>query len=633
MPEFLIAIFVGIVVLIGPIFLCILSIVAYARSRRISELVERMEKLERAVAQLSHHPPGAVTNAEQTQREGVLSAVEQADSKIVSELAISSEPPLIADFAYETPKSRASGNSPVGWETFVGQRAFGWIAVVLFVFSAVFFLRHAFQNNWIGPLGRVAISQLIGAGLVIAGWRHVRIGWHRFAGMLTAAGIIVLYLATYGAYGFYQLLPQQRAGIFLAIVVIESMIIAVLFRSQIVALVAVLGGLATPILMASNVDNYQWFFLYLLVLNVGALIALSFRKWSAIYAVTWIGTQLLFWSWYHSNYHPEKFAWTMGFSGGLFATHLTFAIFQRPGLPDRIQWERLAVFVSTSILSFVAFRALTVQDYPQWQGVLAMTLAVIYAASAKGAIALGGGNSKLPLTALAISIGFVAWVIPIQADVRWVALGWAVMALSLWLFGQRISSDPLKVLAGGMTVLSVGRVLAFDLPLYVREPFVPVFNGFAIPSLGVAICVLAGVVVAEHWWKERIAIERWWIAICGFAGMVLLWLVLSFDCYDYFVSQSLFEGDIDTWRWRGQLALTVLWTAFAVVQLAIGFSLSRERVRWMAMFLFVVTVIKVFVVDMANVQQLYRIAAFFVLAVVLGLVARTYQRFHTKLPA
>jgi len=45
--------------------------------------------------------------------------------------------------------------------------------------------------------------------------------------------------------------------------------------------------------------------------------------------------------------------------------------------------------------------------------------------------------------------------------------------------------------------------------------------------------------------------------------------------------------------------------------------------------LFGVTVVKLFVVDMANVQQIYRIVAFFILAIVLGLVARTYQRFRS----
>lgn len=51
------------------------------------------------------------------------------------------------------------------------------------------------------------------------------------------------------------------------------------------------------------------------------------------------------------------------------------------------------------------------------------------------------------------------------------------------------------------------------------------------------------------------------------------------------------------------------------------------RLRWLSMTLYGVSVVKLFLVDMANVQQLYRILAFFVLAVVLGLVARTYQRF------
>jgi uncharacterized membrane protein len=88
-------------------------------------------------------------------------------------------------------------------------------------------------------------------------------------------------------------------------------------------------------------------------------------------------------------------------------------------------------------------------------------------------------------------------------------------------------------------------------------------------------------------------------------------------------------GDLDHWRWRAHLALTVFWTLFAIALLCLGFKLNRSRLRWMAMVLFGVTVLKLFVVDMANVQQIYRIVAFFILAVVLGLVARTYQRFRS----
>ncbi len=142
------------------------------------------------------------------------------------------------------------------------------------------------------------------------------------------------------------------------------------------------------------------------------------------------------------------------------------------------------------------------------------------------------------------------------------------------------------------------------------------------------MCILVGVLFSERWRRRLHEAEQWAITLFAIAGMILVWLVLSLDCYGYFVSQSIVGGDISVWRLRGQLALTVMWTVLATMQLIAGFYFQRPRLRWFAMALFAVTVVKVFVVDMANVQQLYRIAAFFVLAVVLGLVARSYQRFR-----
>ena len=40
-------------------------------------------------------------------------------------------------------------------------------------------------------------------------------GWRLFAQMLTSAGAVLFYLAAYGAFGFYHLLPQRSASVFL----------------------------------------------------------------------------------------------------------------------------------------------------------------------------------------------------------------------------------------------------------------------------------------------------------------------------------------------------------------------------------------------------------------------------------
>jgi uncharacterized membrane protein len=210
----------------------------------------------------------------------------------------------------------------VGWETFIGQKAFGWVAAILFLFSATFFLRYAYQNNWIGPIGRVAIGELFGAGLVISGCRYLMKGWRRFASMLMSTGIVVIYLATYSAFGFYQLLPQQHAGMFLAVLVMESMLAAVFCRSALIGMIAVVGGLMTPLLMQTDHDSYSSLFLYLLTLNIGVVAATSVQRWRAVASVAFSGTQLIYFGWFQGNYHPEKFAWALGFQLSLFAIYL-----------------------------------------------------------------------------------------------------------------------------------------------------------------------------------------------------------------------------------------------------------------------------------------------------------------------
>ena len=67
------------------------------------------------------------------------------------------------DVAIPAANTLAEGSEPFSWERFIGQKTMGWVAVVLLVFAAAFFLRYAYQNNWVGPVGRVAIGALLGA--------------------------------------------------------------------------------------------------------------------------------------------------------------------------------------------------------------------------------------------------------------------------------------------------------------------------------------------------------------------------------------------------------------------------------------------------------------------------------------
>src|SRR5262249_24402867 len=113
-------------------------------------------------------------------------------------------------------------------EAWIGGRGLGWIAVMLLLFDTAFFLKYAFDNRWIGELGRVTIGILAGALLSVAGLFFHRRGWRLFSQMLSAGGVVLLYLATFGAFGYYHLIPQDRAAVFLVAIVVETAALAVL---------------------------------------------------------------------------------------------------------------------------------------------------------------------------------------------------------------------------------------------------------------------------------------------------------------------------------------------------------------------------------------------------------------------
>ncbi|HJZ69612.1 MAG TPA: DUF2339 domain-containing protein, partial [Blastocatellia bacterium] len=76
---------------------------------------------------------------------------------------------------------------------------------------------------------------------------------------------------------------------------------------------------------------------------------------------------------------------------------------------------------------------------------------------------------------------------------------------------------------------------------------------------------------------------------------------------------------------------SVLWSVYAGVLAAAGFIRRTAGVRWAALALFGLTIIKVMFVDIAELKQFYRIIAFLVLGVLLLAVAWRYQKaFHFK---
>src|SRR6185369_7452402 len=121
-------------------------------------------------------------------------------------------------------------------ESLIGRRGVGWVAVVLILFATAFFLKYAFDNRWIGELGRVSIGIMFGIAMSLAGFRYR--GWRIFSQILTAGGIVLLYLSTYAAFGYYHLVGQTTAFAFLAVLIDEAAALSLIYNAPAIAIMA-----------------------------------------------------------------------------------------------------------------------------------------------------------------------------------------------------------------------------------------------------------------------------------------------------------------------------------------------------------------------------------------------------------
>jgi uncharacterized membrane protein len=627
----------------------------------------RLRRLERRLAEIEAAQLGAKTAA-------AAGGLETPLVPILIEEPAGAEPPTAEPPGSEVSCEPAAAPTE-GVEAWIGRRVMGWAAVLLLLLATAFFLKQAFENRWIGELGRVALGILAGVGLCAAGYRYHARGWRVFSQMFSAGGIVLLYLATFGAFGYYHLLPQQQAGIFLVVLVAETALLAVLYEAPAIALMAVVGGLLTPILLHTDRDQYRALFLYLALVDAGVVFLAALRTWPACGTVALVGTQAVFWAWYEEHYHPEKLAAALGFQAAVFGLFLLYGlvshVFRRRGtrLPGT-RWrvagiEDLVRWALAAALGFAAAYTLLDPDYHVWMSSLALGMALVYTAVGWLVLVRRPDDPRQLLLAVAVAMGLVAAAITLQLEASWIALGWAVEGLALWWFGVRTREGALRGLAAALLVLAVGRLVVIDTPAAHPEPFIPLCNAYALPALGVAACVLAAAAAGARFCRKQqyklpqssrdrtgtiASWDRLAVGAAALGGIALVWCILSVEAYDYFhawVRQDhllVAQYGPEAVRLRGeplaaavaeevprlqrdaQTALSVVWAAYAAAVLAAGFTLRTAPVRWAALALFGLTLAKVLLVDMAGLPGFYRVTALLALALMMGIAAWAYQR-------
>ncbi len=413
-------------------------------------------------------------------------------------------PAVVAAAAIE----KSAPRQPREWEQVLGGNWLARIGVLALIIGMGFFLKYAFDNNWIGPAARVIVGVAIGLFLLGLGyWWRKR--YPILTQVLSGGGVAILYLAVFASFATYNLINFYLAVLFLLVISVMSALLARHYDSMALAILGILGAFFAPFILGAfgergtpggGAGQAVQLLVYIIIIDLGVLLLSTFRNWRWFTLLS-LGCSLLTYGFWYAEFHRRvgiataELGITAIFLIFVGATSLFHAIWRRVPLA----FDYILMFVTAAAYFWIS-TGLMWGEFRPWMGGFVLLLAIFYGLLSCFTYRRSPDNTRLSLFALGVAIVFLTAAVPVQfGDKAWTTAAWAAEAAVLIWLTFRAKIPVFRYFGYAVFFVNAIRLLAFDTPLS-RQGFHPVFNErflafiFATASMWLAAFLL---------WKNR----------------------------------------------------------------------------------------------------------------------------------
>jgi uncharacterized membrane protein len=609
---------------------------------QVGELRSRVLRLEQAL-----QARGIVVEAP------VAAAPVSASTPMAPQTGVFQPPPTAPQAGMQQPTTTAPSYFPIApsfgasggvskeearsLESRIGSQWFNRVGILAMLIGVAWFLKLAFDNHWVGPLGRVFIGLVAGAALIAWSERFEKRGFAAFAYSLKAVGSGTLYLSLWAGFSVYALMPAWVAFVAMILVTAFNGYISWTRNAELLALYAIAGALTTPLLVSTGGNHEVTLFSYLLILDVAVLVLAALRPWSRLLFGAFTGTVMFIAGWWFSFYSQEQEGRTAFFVACFFlifafAPRLVQARLDEHGASSA--WDKLTLIVlpvANAALGFLAFYSLPSSIVQDWAGPwIAVAFAVFYLIllrlPARGV--LQASSAALSGLHLAAAVVFLTIAIPLKTHGRWMTIGWLVEGAALLWVASRLGQMLLRTFAVLCLVLGLFALVMVN----PSASNTPLFNErFGTFCVGIAVFAFAAWLAQSSTHDEAIEPILRWRFLAGasvLAVNVLILVAVSNEIHSYWSSLS-WRGDWaleHSYRMYAHFSYSAFFMVFGALLLGAGFWKRSAFLRWQALVLLALTIAKVFLSDISELSQGFRIFSFLGLGVLLLGVSFVYQR-------
>lgn len=475
----------------------------------------------------------------------------------------------------------------------------GWGGMAALTLAAGYLIRLAITAGWLTPVRQVALAALLGIALILVGFSLIARN-PRYASLLPGCGVVVLFLADYGAHLYHGLINPLQATVGVVIICVLALALGRIFEGEFYALFAVIGSYSGPIMLSNLRED-------------PTDLAIYFSAWSILYC------------WYAINIARRQVY--------LLAAYLAFIVFDfvwRTG--NASDWVATVIFQFIQLLIFTSGT-------------------VMYSVVNRAPLEFSYAKAHIPVLLLFYFVQYTTLRQHMPAWAPWIAFG----SLGLLLVAYGIAHVYLKAsLAAGRLIIAI-----YAAVVLLHAGYFELLPDHLRPWLGLGLIVALAVYASSHyeqavkWWPlfamaaiifllnygrllfgwevSEVPGYKFLIPLYAVALYVGYWLVRQQPDLANYQMGLLYMGHVNTMAGAGQLfegrlVISLVWGILAVATLLIAIRLRNKSLGRSALFVFGAFAAKVWLFDLSGIDPLVRIGCLLVLGVSLYVGGLLYQK-------
>jgi|GEM_PF-270866 len=358
----------------------------------------------------------------------------------------------------------------VSWEFALASQWLLRIGILILVLGLGFFVKYSIDHDLITQEARVLATALAGMSMLVLGTRLLGGKYDLLGQGLMGGGLTTLYFSVFAAAHFYHLISLSLAFLLMALITALAGGLTLRYSSILVAVLGVLGGYGTPIMITAGVFHFTPLFGYMLILGIGVFFVCLYKQWPLVQHLAFLCNCALYYS-AMTRYETADFPEVFPFAGSFFILFSTMSFIHHLAFRTKSNLlDLLALVLNVAVFFHTANDML----YPFYgktgSGYLCFFLSFFYWLHVVIFLRWKLLDRELLICFLGLSSFFLTLALPLLFSAQWLTSCWAIQSVAMIWVAKKVGSRFLVQLAYILLAIVMGRMVLFDFPSHFAAP-------------------------------------------------------------------------------------------------------------------------------------------------------------------